>query len=229
MSKPQTLNAANTPNLPTDLDILCQRLPGRGAALKRLLGYAGVNQEQLAEAIEVDKSAVSQWISEKKNPSYANLRKCFAHLQIDHNLVVRKLGRLIQADAVNDVLRARLKPEEVKVNLDDLLNVCTETDPDKREELIHKAVMEPVVIAQALKAMAGDTKAAQWIDARQTKIEDKIRLKNPGALQMTQATKDWLDGKNYYKPGWKRPVEDSTTAEASPADTTEDLDEASQN
>jgi transcriptional regulator with XRE-family HTH domain len=200
MTKSKTLNAANCPDLVTDLDIVCKRWPGRGAALKRLLGYAGVKQSQLAEALGVDHASVSYWISEKNNPSYTNLRKILAFLEIDQNLVIKNLGRLIQTDTVNDVLNARLKPYELKITLEDLMNVCTETDPDKREELIHKAVMEPVVIAQALKAMGGDTRAAQWMDNRQTKLEEKIRLKDMSdGPQRSEQYKTWLSGDVYQK------------------------------
>jgi transcriptional regulator with XRE-family HTH domain len=190
-----TLNFANTPNLLNDLDIVCQRRSGRGAAFSRLLGYAKVTQNQVAEAIGVDHSAVSHWISEKKNPSYENLRKVLAFLEVDHALVIKHLGHVIKSDALNDVRHARLDLRTVQVTLDDLLRIYEEEDPDKREELIFKVVMEPIVTAMAVKAMAGDVRAAQWMDGRQEKLEERLRLKNISEKRpQSDLAKRWLRG-----------------------------------
>lgn len=196
----ETLNPQNTPNLLTDLDIVSKRRPGRGQALARLLSYAGVTQREAGEALGLDESALSHWISERKNPSFENLRKFLAFIEVDHALVVKNLGHVIQQDAVADVLRARLNPRTIQVTLDELLKIYTEEDPDKREELIFSVVMEPIVTAQAVKAMAGDTKAAQWIDAREAKVNERIRLKGIGTMQPVSALQAaWARGDVYVK------------------------------
>jgi len=194
----KTLNAANTPNLLTDLDIVCNRRPGRGPALSRLLRYADVTQQDLAAAIDVDHSAVSHWVSEKKNPSYENLRKALAFMRVDHALVVKHLGQVIQQDAVADVLRAKLEPRTIQVTLDDLLKIYTEEDADKREALVYSVVMEPIVTAQAVRAMAGDTKAAQWVAERDERIRERLKLKGVGEVAKPSSRQlDWLNGKVY--------------------------------
>jgi transcriptional regulator with XRE-family HTH domain len=212
-----TLNATNTPNLLNDLDIVCQRRPGRGPAFSRLLDYAQVTQRQLAEAIGVDHSAVSHWISEKKNPSYANLRKALAFLQVDHALVVKSLGQLIKQDSVADVLRARLAPRTIQVTLDDLLKIYTDEDPDKREQLICRVVMEPITAAMAVKAMAGDVRAAQWMDGRQEKLEVRIRLKATSERKPQVSTRgqDYLSGR--ISPLKKPQSEAATEDDSSPS------------
>jgi DNA-binding transcriptional regulator YiaG len=71
MARP--LDPEANPEVEIDMRLVASLSPGWGAALRRLFERSDVNQAEVAEAIGVDKSTITGWISERYKPRSTDL------------------------------------------------------------------------------------------------------------------------------------------------------------
>jgi DNA-binding XRE family transcriptional regulator len=72
---------------------VCKRTEGWNAAFKRLREQAGLSQEQLAEAIGCDRSAISHWESGRYYLEKDMLQKALSALNVDARILFRHFGQ----------------------------------------------------------------------------------------------------------------------------------------
>lgn len=71
-----------------------------GKALKQVLEAYGISQYQLAATMEIDRSNVSRWVSEERDPSAEAV------------FVIRKALQTLNPDAATEFIRLYLNDEE---------------------------------------------------------------------------------------------------------------------
>ena len=166
MSTP--INIATYPDIQQDLDIIARALPGKGPALGRLIQKAGVMQKDIADHLKVDRSAVSQWLTEKKWPKPRRLLDTLIFLQIDRKLLAEAATILMGGDMVQDVFRACGSWSLLEVTREQMLEMLSSKGDFEQRDLIFKTFTSHVTLAVALKA-AG-MKGAESCDPKAAKL-----------------------------------------------------------
>ncbi len=166
MSTP--INLSNYPDIQQELDIIARRLPGKGPALGRLIDKAEVMQKDIADHLKVDRSAVSQWVAEKKWPRPRRLLDMLIFLQIDRKLLTEAAATLMGGDMAQDVFRACGSLSLLEVTRDQMLEMLSSKGDFEQRDLIFKTFTSHVTLAVALKA-AG-MKGAESCDPKAAKL-----------------------------------------------------------
>jgi transcriptional regulator with XRE-family HTH domain len=76
-----------------DVQAICSRSGGWNEAFRRLREQAELSQEQLAEAIGRDRSAISHWESGRYYPEAEMLQKALSALNVDARVLFRFFGQ----------------------------------------------------------------------------------------------------------------------------------------
>jgi transcriptional regulator with XRE-family HTH domain len=95
-------------NSKKDIEAVCERTEGWNEAFKRLREQAGFSQEQLAEQIGCDRSAISHRESATFYPGPDMLQKALSALNVDARLLFKHFGQ-----KATELLKAQLNPEEL--------------------------------------------------------------------------------------------------------------------
>jgi transcriptional regulator with XRE-family HTH domain len=204
MSK--TIGHPDDADFKQDLDIVARKLPGKGAALQRMIERAGVTQKEIAEAVKVDRTAISQWISEKKWMKSRRLLDVLTFLQVDRKLLSDAASILIGAEMGQNVFQAGGGLNLLEVTQETMVKMLSGRDDFEQLDLIFTTFAPHVTLSVALKA-AGK-KGAESCDPRAAKqFFDEWRLHQEekrlrGLREARNVTPDqlkWLKGMNRSK------------------------------
>ena len=161
----RTITTTSNPDLLEDLRLIAEGRPGKGLAFQRLVRLAGITQTRLAERVGLDRSTISHWISERIWPPSEKMLEALRSLEIDEARLIQLFGDQVKQERLRAVLSGRLSGQNASVTMADLVRELDNQnieDADQRELIVLRALREPILKAQGIKALT-DTKAAMLI------------------------------------------------------------------
>lgn len=175
----------------TDLQIIAQRAPGKGAALQRMFDRAGVSHNDIAIDIGRHRSTVSSWVQEARWPIDDDIRKTLVMLGLDRKQLLEQWGVLLSTDvAVKDDLTHVAR--RIKAELD------FEFDTLQRSLIIFRGLAEEILIKQGFKARE-DTRSAEFFFARWDKAEEENRKRSIKDVKIVSKHQgQWATGTQVY-------------------------------
>ena len=166
----------NYDELAFDLKVICGGLPGRGNALKRLFSHcSGVTQQSVANALDIDRSTVSLWVSEKRWPAPKTLVDLLCFLSIDRAELATATEILLGSESTEAVLRDTHILSSKAVNTSQLLEILRSQDSDTQKEVIFNTYETKVLLCLAKKA-AGERVPQHFSSKDSKSFFDEMRL-----------------------------------------------------
>jgi transcriptional regulator with XRE-family HTH domain len=167
MSK--TVGHPNDTDFRLDLELVVRKQPGYGAALGRIIERAGVTQQEIAEHLKCDRTAISHWIREERWPSSQKLLDLLIFLKIDTVLLNEASKVLLGGELLGDVFHACRTINTFNVTEQQLLELIkNEDDQFEQDELIFGTLRQVVLIRQGLRG-AG-LKGGESVDPKAAKL-----------------------------------------------------------
>src|SRR5215831_3766564 len=153
------------------VETICRKQPGWGQALRRLREKSGLSQQDLAEAVGVDRAAVSLWESEKSYPSAENLRKALAVMGVDPRVLFQYFGLPEIGEKALAAFNAQLSPEAAAQALAERIIGMNGQPKEAIAEAIVDTMDNRVMAAISMKAMS-DVQAAKLYFERSDKVRE---------------------------------------------------------
>src|SRR5262245_52288931 len=153
------------------IETICRKQPGWGAALRRLREKSGLSQQDLAEAVGVDRAAISLWEDEKSYPSAENLRKALAVMGVDPRVLFKYFGLPEVGERALAAFNAQLSPEAAAHELARRLIGMNGQPKEAIAEAIVDTMDNRVLAAVSMKALS-DVQAAKLYFERSDKVRE---------------------------------------------------------
>lgn len=175
----------------TDLQIIAQGAPGKGAAFQRMLDRAGLTQSMIAERIGQTRSSVTTWCTEYRWPKPDTLRRALVHIGIDRKQLSDTWGVLLGTE-----IAPKSEMQGLAVTLRNELMFMD--DALERLVFIGRTMREQVFMRQAFKAI-DDTRAAEYFSRELKEIEAEHRLRGEKTVRVVSSTSAaWTTGQGVY-------------------------------
>ncbi|MBI4471824.1 MAG: hypothetical protein HY646_04090 [Acidobacteria bacterium] len=197
-----TIGHSNDLDFKQDLDIVARGLPGKGAALGRMIERAEVTHSAISDHLKCSRSTVSHWIAERKWPKPRRLLDTLIFLQIDRKLLAEASAILMGGEMAVDVFQACGSLNILEVTREQMLELISSKDDFEQRDLIFRTFTPHAYLAMALKASG--FKGAESADPKVLKLffderrlhEEEARRRNVGSVDRTVTTlqAEWAVG-----------------------------------